>query len=115
MGWSVGALAACAGDCQHARMDVDVAHFVDAGEQDADGHYDYYEGDTYTFISNGERIQVRTYVDDHSTAFFVGLTCAQATKSALAVEAARYLASAGRTVFRCLGSAGTYEAWTPRR
>ena len=92
-------------------MEVEVTHFVDAGERDAEGLYDY-EGDTYTFHEDSERLVLRTYSDDLKSAFFVGMTCDQVTASALADEVVRYLKSRGRTDFLCLGSRGTYEVWT---
>lgn len=93
-------------------MEVEVSHFVDAGERDAEGLFDcYYEGDTYTFSEHGERLVLRTYSDDPSSAFFVGMTCDRVTASAVAAEAVRYLKSRGITTVLCLGSRGTYELW----
>lgn len=91
-------------------------HFLDAGEQHAQGDYDYYyEGDTFTFSWPGERpLVARIYNDDTSTAVFVGVSCRQAEASPLASEAARYLASKGTNTFRAIGPSGANEAWKPR-
>jgi hypothetical protein len=97
-------------------VDVEVVHFLDAGEQDAQGEYDYYyEGDTFTFSWPGERPAVaRIYTYDTAAAVFVGFSCRQAEASPLASEAARYLASKGIATFRAVGPSGAYEAWKPR-
>jgi hypothetical protein len=58
-------------------MEVVLTHFLDAGEPYGDELHDYrYEGDTYTFFNDSERIQVRSYSDEPATAYFVSLTCA---------------------------------------
>ena len=95
-------------------MEVEVTHFVDAGERDAEGLYDFYcEGDTYTFHEDSERLVLRTYSDEPKSVFFVGMTCDQVTASALADEVGRYLKSREASPdFLCLGTTGTYEVWT---
>jgi hypothetical protein len=97
--------------CHRGLLEIEVAHFVDAGEQGDDGLYDYYyEGDDYTFSHDARRLVLRTYVDDPSTAFFVGMTCKQVAESPLVVGAMRHLATLGTTRFLCLGESGTYES-----
>ena len=95
-------------------MDVEVTHFVDAGECDASGQYDYYyEGDTYTFVGEGERLVVRTYIENPSTGSAV-MTCRQMDVSRLAPEVMGYLRARGVQTLLCLGPNGTYEVWTPK-
>src|SRR5262245_23103945 len=93
-------------------MDVEVTHFVDASEPDANGQRDYYyEGDTYAFVGEGERLVVRTYVEDPSTGSVVK-THRQLDTSRLAPEVVGYLRSRGDRTLLCLGPSGTYEVWT---
>lgn len=59
---------------QPGPVQVEVSHFVDAGERDDDGLYEYYfEGDVHV-RDQGERIDMCTYQDDPESGFFVGRT-----------------------------------------
>jgi len=95
-------------------FNVAVEHFIDAGERDAAGEYDYYyEGDVYTFDDGAERLKLRTYIESPTVASTLGLTSAALRWSTLAKGASRYLAARGITVIRALGPNGTYERWEP--
>jgi hypothetical protein len=97
-------------------LEVEASHFVDAGQRDAKGQYDYYcRGRHGHFPEGAETLILRTYSDDPKTAFFVGVTCDEATAAKLADEAVRYLMSKGRTDFLCLSPERTYEFWTSGR
>ena len=68
-------------------MEVVLTHFLDAGEPYGYELHDYrYEGDTYTFFNDSERIQVRSYSDEPATAYFVSLTCALVFVGVFAAE-----------------------------
>lgn len=93
-------------------VEVKVAHFVDAGERDSNGQYDYYyEGDVYTFVDHGERLVVRVYIEDPSTGSVVGLSASQLSESLMASEAANQLRRHGVHTLLALGPSGTYEVW----
>ena len=84
-------------------MEVTVEHFLDAGEQDADGLWDYYyEGDNYLFRHSGEELRGRTYVDEPSRANF-SATVRQCQESGVTHEAVQYLRSVGVREFFALG------------
>jgi hypothetical protein len=94
-------------------VDVGVEHFVDAGEQDAQGQYDYYyEYDDYTFERGAEKLKVRIYCDEPATALHRGLSPRQARTSELAPEVHRYLASRGVSTFKGIGPSGGYQPFT---
>lgn len=93
---------------------VMVEHFVDAGERDAAGQYDYYyEGDIYTFDDGTQQLKLRTYIDSPSEASTIGLRVAALSRSPLAEAASHYLADRGIATVRALGPNGTYERWVP--
>lgn len=93
---------------------VTVEHFVDAGDRDAAGQYDYYyEGDIYTFDDGTQQLKLRTYTDSPTEASTVGLRSAALSRSPLADAASQYLAARGITTVRALGPSGTYERWLP--
>ena len=53
-------------------MNVQVTHHVDAGEQDANGMYDYfYEYDIYEFSDGRESLIARSYTDTPLQAHFL--------------------------------------------
>lgn len=93
---------------------VTVEHFVDAGDRDAAGLYDYYyEGDIYTFDDGTQQLKLRTYTDSPTEASTMGLRSAALSRSPLADAACQYLAALGITTVRALGPSGTYERWLP--
>lgn len=96
-------------------MDVEVAHFLDAGEKDADGLYDYYyEGDNFTFSEPEEQpLFARVYADEPTVASFGRLSCRQVAVHPLSRQAAEYLATRGVTTLRAFGPSGGYETWIP--
>lgn len=52
-------------------MRVEKEHFVDAGEKDAEGYYDYYyEGDNYTITFDDVIYHTRIYIDEPWLLFF---------------------------------------------
>lgn len=93
---------------------VTVEHFVDSGEMEAAGQYDYcYEGDIYTFDDGIQQLKLRTYIDSPTEASSMGLRSTSLSRSSLAEPASRYLAARGITTVRALGPSGTYERWVP--
>lgn len=87
---------------------VTVEHFVDAGERDPSGQYDYYyKGDVYTFDDGVEQLQLRTYIESPTEASTLGLTCGALSRSSLADGASHYLAARGINIIRGLGPRGT--------
>lgn len=93
-------------------VEFEVEHFVDAGERDSNGMYDYYyEGDNYTFVEREKRLVVRIYADDLTTGFVVGLTASQLNASSMAVNAANHLRQQGVRTLKALGPTGTFEDW----
>ena len=85
---------------------VVVDHFLDAGEQDANGNWDYfYEGDLYTFTddTNGDRpfLKARIYSDSPSRASFIESRTKLET-SPLTDAAVAYLHNCGATEISCL-------------
>lgn len=96
------------------QLTVTVEHFLDVGEQDAEGLYEYYyEGDIYTFDDGTQRLKLRTYTDTPSEASAMGLRISALRRSPLAEPASRYLAARGVTTVTALGPSGTYEVWLP--
>ncbi|MGQ0842691.1 MAG: hypothetical protein ACT4QF_01015 [Sporichthyaceae bacterium] len=94
-------------------MHVDVTHFLDASEPDADGYYAwYYEGDDYRFTDGIAVLGVRVYTDAPTVAVFAGLDRTEVAASPLTPHAAAYLAERGIATFECLGAEG-YEQWKP--
>ena len=84
-------------------MEVTVVHFLDAGEQDADGLWDYfYEGNNYLFRHGGEELRGRTYLDEPSRAYFIA-TVRQCEESGVTHDAVRYLRDVGVREFLALG------------
>lgn len=71
------ALAPVAVSCQDWDADVAVEHFLDAGEQDASGEWDYfYEGDLFTFSAGAAKsrdaiLHARIYSDTPKRASFI--------------------------------------------
>lgn len=58
-------------------MQVECHHHIDAGEQDAEGFYDYYyEYDLYHFSLGGFRLVVRSYSDTSTEASLLRLEAA---------------------------------------
>lgn len=93
---------------------VVVDHFLDAGEQDANGNWDYfYEGDLYTFTEDMSRdrasLKARIYSDSLSRASFIESRTKLET-SPLTDEAVAYLRNCGVTEISCLGPVG-YGIW----
>ena len=81
-------------------VEVTVEHFLDAGEQDANGDWDYfYEGDLFTFSadtnSHGAILKARIYSDTTTRASFIEQRVKLET-SPLTDEAVAYLPVAGR-------------------
>jgi hypothetical protein len=95
-------------------VEVIVEHFLDAGEQDANGDWDYYyEGDLFTFSAdadpNSASLKARIYTDTPKRASFIERR-ARLETSPLTVEAVAYLRSRGVTEIHCLGPVG-YGVW----
>ena len=100
-------------------MHVQTSHHVDAGEQDADGIYEYYyEYDVTVFSEDGQSLVVRSYIDTPHEAHFlraeVGsyrrLLTDSDMRSALAVEAIAHLRAQGKTEINWLsGRRNGYE------
>jgi hypothetical protein len=96
--------------CQDAHVDVVVEHFLDAGEQDANGDWDYfYEGDLLTFSAQGETLKARIYSDTPRRASFIERREKLETSS-IAEDAVAYLRDRGATEIYCLGPVG-YGTW----
>ena len=96
-------------------VEVTVEHFLDAGEQDANGDWDYfYEGDLFTFSadtnSHGAILKARIYSDTPTRASFIEQRVKLET-SPLTDEAVAYLRSRGATEIHCLGPVG-YGVWS---
>lgn len=96
-------------------VEVTVEHFLDAGEQAANGDWDYfYEGDLFTFSadtnSHGAILKARIYSDTPTRASFIEQRVKLET-SPLTDEAVAYLRSRGATEIHCLGPVG-YGVWS---
>ena len=95
-------------------MDVVVEHFRDAGEQDANGKWDYYyEGDLYTFMAGAltreATLKARIYTDTPKRASFIEHRD-RLQASPTTPDAVEYLRARGVTEIHCLGPVG-YAIW----
>jgi hypothetical protein len=95
-------------------VEVVVEHFLDAGEQDADGYWDYYyEGDLFTFRaesnSDSAPLKARIYSDTPKRASFIERR-EKLEASPLTPDAVAYLRARGATEIHCLGPVG-YGVW----
>ena len=56
-------------------MKIEKEHFIDAGEKDAEGYYDYYyEGDTYEIALQDVSYSGRCYIDSPTEFSFLSKT-----------------------------------------
>ena len=95
-------------------MKILVEHFLDAGQQDANGEWGYfYEGDPFTFSADsnaGATLRARIYSDTPTRASFLD-SRDEMDPSPFVDEAVAYLRSRGATEIYYLGPAG-YDIWS---
>lgn len=93
-------------------VDVVIEHFLDPGEQDTNGQWDYYyEGDRFTFKDqDGSTLKARIYSDTPKRASFVEPREKLET-SPLTDDAVGYLRRRGVTEVHCLGGPVGYRVW----
>jgi len=93
---------------------IAVEHFLDVGEQGANGDWGYfYEGDLFTFSADsnaGATLRARIYSDTPSRASFLD-SRDEMDASPFVDEAVAYLRSRGATEIHYLGPAG-YDIWS---
>ena len=98
-------------------MEVNVEHFLDAGEQDANGDWAYfYEGDLFTFTddsrSRESTLKARIYSDTPAEASFI-VHRETLRMSPLTDAAVVYLRRRGAMRIKCLEPAGGYGQYWP--
>lgn len=85
-------------------MLVETSHHIDAGEQDADGLYDYYyEYDVYRFIDGEATLVARSYLDEPDAAHLLRIEEAGVGRLLAQADLARPLVSQALDHLRQLG------------
>ena len=99
-------------------MEVSKRHFVDAGEKDADGTFDYYyEYDVYEFSDGVKTFVGRSYTDTPEVAAFLGRDGQFITNgdlvSPLFKEACEHLKKEGKTKIYFLDESNLQDGYSP--